>query len=89
MVFREGSVSQPRPSELLDDVADDLAVLSRERFPLQTPLNLSALQYQLRNDVMRGLIAEGEVIGRKTKKVKFTTYPIPVMSITITYYRPR
>ena len=89
VVFREGEVPQPDPSKLLDDLADDLAVLSRERFPLETPRNLSALQYQLRDNALRGLITEGEVIDRGIRKVKFTAYPIPLMSVTITYYRPQ
>lgn len=88
VVFREGSLSPPRPDDLLDDAADDLAVLSRERFPRGTPSNLSALQNQLRGDAVRGLIAEGEVIGGGTIKAVFTAHPIPVMSATITYYRP-
>ena len=87
VVFREGEAVPPDPRLLLDDVADDLAVLSRERFPRETPRNLSALQHQLRDTATRGLIAEGKVIGRETRNVVFTPDPIPVMSATITYYR--
>ena len=92
VVFREGEVSRPLASDLLDDVADDLAVLSRERFPLTTPQNLSVLQAQLREDARRkdaprGLIAEGKVIEGKTRTVTFTPHPIPMMSVTVTYYR--
>ena len=88
-VFREGEVSQPPATDLLDDVADDMAVLSRERFPLTIPRNLPALQAQLRNDAVRGLITEGEVMHGRTRTVSFTPHPIPVMSVTVTYYRPQ
>ena len=86
-VFREGPVSPPAANDLLDDLAEDIAVLSRERFPVSTPRNLPALKAQLHRGDTRGLIAEGELIEGRTRKVKFDANPVPVMSVTITYYR--
>ena len=86
VVFGEGKVPQPALDKLPDDLADDLAVLSREPFPSKPVLNLSALQFQLRDGATRGMIAEGEVLVGVTRKVEFIPYPVPLMSVTITYY---
>ncbi len=70
------------------DEAEDLAALSRGVFPEEQPRNLAALQAQLRDSATRGLIAQGEKTSSEVQRVKFNADPIPVMSATITYYKP-
>jgi hypothetical protein len=38
---------------------------------------------------VRGLIAEGETINSKVQKVKVKFDTIPVMAVTIVYYKPQ
>jgi hypothetical protein len=90
-VFREKKgKDKPMPVPTLkeDDEAEDLVALSRGIFPPEQPRNLSALQSQLRAEATRGLIAEGEETSSKVQRVKFKADPLPVMSATITYYKP-
>jgi hypothetical protein len=87
VVFREQR-DRNRSGGDLSYEAEDLAVLQRGLFPRKKPLNLAALQFQLREDGSRGLIGEGEKVESKVRHVSFTPDPVPVMTATITYYRP-
>jgi hypothetical protein len=90
-VFREKKgkgVSAPVLTRNGVEEAEDLAALSRGVFPMEQPRNLAALQVQLRDQATRGLIAEGEKTNSEVQHVKFNADPIPVMSATISYYRP-
>jgi hypothetical protein len=88
-VFRERKGKEPPPS--LDEDAEDEAATNRGIFPGQTPRTLSALQSQLRAEarVTRGLIEKGEAIAASLKRVSFKADETPIMSATITYYRPK
>ena len=58
-------------------------------FPAKPPENLSALRHQLhQGSINRGLIVQGQQIGAAIRRVEFRPDPTPVMSATITYYRP-
>jgi hypothetical protein len=90
-VFAEKPGKSP-PSDLPSDTAEDLAALTRGIVPEQTPLNLAALKHQLRDDASfdnrsRGLILSGAQTLQATRFVRFTAEPVPVMSVTITYYK--
>ncbi len=89
VVFREQAVREkPLP---LDDEAEDLVALSRGVLPAERPQTLAALKFRLREGGRggsRGLIGEGQTIGAAVRDVAFEPDPTPVMSATITYYRP-
>ena len=36
----------------------------------------------------RGIVAQGERIGNRTRRVEFKADPTPLMTITIVYYHP-
>ena len=78
--------------ERVNDEAEDLAALTGGKYPRKPPENLAALKFQLRsgaaNASTRGLIAEGKKIGATIRHLSFEPGPTPVMSATITYYRP-
>ena len=89
VVFREQTVREEPPP--LDDEAEDLAALSRGVLPAERPQTLAALKFRLREGGRggsRGLIGEGQTIGAAVRDVEFQPDPTPVMSATITYYRP-
>jgi hypothetical protein len=84
------SATPPRPSaKILDDNAEDFAILNRGLFPQQTPATLSALKSQLVASAgTRGLIVEGQTEEGATRSVKFDPDPVPIMVATVTYYKP-
>jgi hypothetical protein len=90
VVFREARGA--KKSLALDDEAEDLAALTGGNYPRRPPANLAALRFQLRsgaaNASTRGLIAQGKEIGSNIRRIEFQPDPTPVMSATITYYRP-
>jgi hypothetical protein len=90
VVFRQKNTRQAAPP--LDDEGEDLAALSRGVLPSERPLTLAALKYQLRAGVKtgdsRGLIVEGGRITPTIHTVEFEPDPSPVMSVTISYYKP-
>ena len=87
VVFREASGGGEPLA--LDEEAEDLAAVSRAAFPAKPPENLSALRHQLhQGSINRGLIVQGQQIGAAIRRVEFRPDPTPVMSATITYYRP-
>jgi hypothetical protein len=90
VVFREAR-GKKKPIAL-DDEAEDLAALTGGRYPKKPPENLAALKFQLRsgagNSSNRGLIAQGKEIGARIRRLQFQPDPTPVMSTTLTYYRP-
>jgi hypothetical protein len=87
VVFREKQ-GKDRPLAVVSEEDEDLAALTRAVFPAEKPRNLAALKAQLRADATRGLIEGGDVIPSKVQQVKFQPDPTPVMTATITYYRP-
>jgi hypothetical protein len=87
VVFREASGGGEPLA--LEEEAEDLAAVSRAAFPAKPPENLSALRHQLhQGSINRGLIVQGQEIGAAIRRVKFRPDSTPVMSATITYYRP-
>jgi hypothetical protein len=87
VVFREAS-GKSEPLALAEE-AEDLAAMERAAWPAKPPENLSALRLQLhQGSLNRGLIVEGPQIGAAIRRVEFRPDPTPVMSATITYYRP-
>jgi hypothetical protein len=81
--------SKPKPRDFPEE--EDLNALQWGTFPSKPAMNLAALQEQLRTNGnrLRGLIAEGETIESKVQWVKVKLDPIPVMTVTIIYYRPQ
>jgi hypothetical protein len=78
----------------IDDTAEDVALISRSAMPEEQPQNLAALKFVIREGagrsrLGRGMIAEGGKIGAAIRRVEFEPDPTPMMSATITYYRPR
>jgi hypothetical protein len=90
VVFREKTRGVAAPP--LDDEGEDLIALSRGALPPEGPKTLAALKFRLREGAgqgsSRGLIVEGESIGAATRTVVFQAEATPVMSATITYYKP-
>ena len=90
VVFREARGTKTRLA--LDDEAEDLAAFTGGTYPRKPPENLAALKFQLRsgaaNASTRGLIVQGKEIGAAIRRLAFQPSPTPVMSATITYYRP-
>lgn len=89
-VFSEKRGKEPPP--LLNDDAEDLAALHRGAFPSERPLNLAALKHQLREDAKkssdRGLMVPGQQIDAGIRRVTFKPEAVPMLSVTITYYKP-
>ena len=89
VVFREQTVREEPPP--LDDEAEDVVALARGVLPAERPQTLAALKFRLREGGQggsRGLIDPGPTIGAPVRDVAFPPDPTPVMSATITYYRP-
>ena len=90
VVFREKKSADVAPP--LDDEGEDLAALSRGVLPPERPKTLAALKFRLREGAgqgtSRGLIVEGQEIDAKIRTVEFQAEATPVMSATITYYKP-
>lgn len=88
VVFQEQSATTPAiAQDLLDEEAEDFAILSRGTFPAKQPESLEALKSQLAHSSLgRGLITEGRTETGAIRKVNFNADPLPVMAATITYY---
>ena len=92
-VFQELQQAKPQPTILNEDEQDLVAML-RGVQPKQQPANLGALKSQIRlagkkqPETRGGLIVQGAQTNNKVKTVKFQADPTPIMSVTITYYRP-
>jgi hypothetical protein len=69
-----------------------LAALSGSVIPPDRPKTLAALKFRLREGAgqgtSRGPIIDGDKIGAATRTVEFQAEATPVMSATITYYKP-
>ncbi|MCA9051880.1 MAG: hypothetical protein KDA89_24245 [Planctomycetaceae bacterium] len=81
------------PPALADEDEEDLVAMLRGTQPSARPQNLSALKHQLRTagrdeTSTRGLIVQGQQTTSEIKAVRFAPDPTPVMSVTITYYKP-
>lgn len=93
VVFREETDEIPTDLPPLEelDTAEDLLALTRGAFPDKKPANLLALKAQLRQSddpATRALIVPGQQENREIKRVTFKTFPEPVMTATIRYYKP-
>lgn len=92
-VFQELTGTKPMPT-ILNEEDQDLIAMLRGVHPSDQPKNLGALKYQLRlagskkPQTRGGLIVQGEQTANKVRTVKFKADPTPVMSATITYYKP-
>lgn len=91
-VFQEITGPKPTPA-LLDEDEEDLIAMLRGVQPEKTPQNLSALKRQVRTIGLeglrtRGLIVQGEKTDNAIRVVTFEPDPTPIMSVTITYYKP-
>ncbi len=87
-VFRaRGKKPKDEPPVDLSDAAEDQLAMSRGLLPSRAP-NLSALKRKLRDDGSRGLIEAGGKTAFEVQTVKFEPDPVPVMTATITYYKP-
>lgn len=91
-VFQELKGTKPKPS-VLDEDEQDLIAMLRGVHPSDQPKNLGALKHQIRlagrkGSQTRGLIVQGDQTANKVRTVKFKADPTPVMSATITYYKP-
>jgi hypothetical protein len=85
-VFRELREETKAP-DLSEDVAE-VAAVGRAELPQKQSANYHALKARLLQDANRGLLGEGEKESGTVRHVEFTPDPIPVMSLTIVYYRP-
>lgn len=88
-VFQETPDDLP-PGDFLDEEAEDLLALTRSAFPKKKANSLSALKFALRGGIVRarGLIVAGQETAQQIRKVKLDPDPTPVMSATVTYYKP-
>jgi hypothetical protein len=93
-VFREQK-GQGRPPDPSDE-AGEAKVISQgtlqtpaEKDEPEKPSNFNALKFRLLSEANRGLIAEGERQAGNVRRVKFTPDPLPVMTLTVIYYRPQ
>jgi hypothetical protein len=90
VAFREKTREVAAPP--LDDEGEDLIALSRGMLPPEQPKTLAALKFRLREGAgqggSRGLIVAGETLGAAARTVEFQAESTPVMSATITYYKP-
>jgi hypothetical protein len=85
-VFRERR-GRPEPPDLSDEGAS-IEALGPARLPERAPESFAALKAQLLDEGTRGLIEDGRVIGQRVKAVRFTPDPVPLMSVTVRYYKP-
>jgi len=91
VVFQEQGPATPAPEpvNILDEEAEDFAILSRGTFPKVQPESLEALKSQLaQSSTNRGLITEGQTVAGAVRKVTFEVDPVPIMAASITYYQP-
>lgn len=94
-VFREEDFlnAADLPPAIPDEQEEDLVAILRGVQPTKTPDNLSALKHQVRTagkdgSLTRGLIVQGKAKVNSVRTVTFVPDPTPVMSVTITYYKP-
>jgi hypothetical protein len=85
-VFRERK-GKAKPEDNSEEGAA-LAAVAKGALPEKNAKNYYALKSQLLADANRGLIVEGADAKNPVKTVTFEPDPIPVMSVTIIYYRP-
>jgi hypothetical protein len=85
-VFRELREEVKTP-DLSEDVAE-VAAVGRAELPQAGSENYHALKAKLLQEANRGLLGEGEKESSAVQHVEFTPDPIPLMSLTIVYYRP-
>lgn len=79
----------PKKGDGTIDEADELAV-QRGAYPTTKPESLAALQSALRQQTAtRGRIRPGEKIPQsELKRVPFEPDPVPVMAVTVRYFKP-
>jgi len=85
-VYREYK-GKVKPRDNTDEGAA-LAAVTRGDWPEEKSKNYNALKARLLEDANRGLIVEGATANSAVKSVAFEPDPVPVMSVTIIYYRP-
>ncbi|HCO25109.1 MAG: hypothetical protein CME31_01790 [Gimesia sp.] len=91
-VFQELKGAKPVPT-ILNEEDQDLIAMLRGVHPSGQPKNLGALKHQIRlagrkEAQTRGLIVQGKKSANKVQTVIFNADPTPVMSVTITYFKP-
>jgi hypothetical protein len=87
-VFGERT-TRPAPLDVQDDEAADAFVVSKSLRPSERKSSFDALKSTLLADANRGLIAEGQMVeSGEAPIVKFDQDPLPVMVLTIVYYKP-
>lgn len=77
-----------QPSGDLSEETQNAKVVEKAQLPEKKADNFSALTAQLLADANRGMIAEGNVLGRSIRIVKFEVDETPLMSLTVVYYKP-
>jgi hypothetical protein len=85
-VFRERK-GKAKPRDNTDEGAA-LAAVTRGDLPEEKSKNYNSLKAHLLEDANRGLIVEGATAHSAVKSVAFEPDPVPVMSVTIVYYKP-
>jgi CHAT domain-containing protein len=85
-VFRELK-GEAEPPELSDE-AEEAASVGRAQLPGRKPINYHALKASLLEEANRGLLVPGAKEEGVVQRVTFRPDPIPVMTLTIVYYRP-
>jgi hypothetical protein len=87
-VFRERAEKRPLP-KLDDEDEVKVAAVAKTALPSEKPKNFAALKATLLEDADRGLLGGGErVKSGSLEAVSFDADPVPVMSLTIVYYKP-
>ncbi|WP_020472697.1 hypothetical protein [Zavarzinella formosa] len=84
-VFRDRK-GMPPVGELGKE-AEITKVLQDAHPPENKPMNFHALTARMLDDANRGLIGEGNTVGSEIKQVEFKSDPIPVMCLTVVYYK--
>lgn len=90
-VFKEFTGPEPVPT--LDEDEADLIAMLRGIRPTEPSDNLSALKGKIRaaakeTPTHRGALDAGDKTENRIQIVKFKANPIPVMAVTITYFKP-
>jgi hypothetical protein len=92
-VFRERQ-GKPRPPDPSDEtreaevVAKGTLQTNPEPGEPDRPSSFASLKARMLADSNRGLIGEGQRQAGAVQTVKFDADPLPVMALTVTYYRP-
>jgi hypothetical protein len=82
-----GELKGARPADDLTDETQTTRIVEKAKLPDKKAESFNALSAQLLADANRGLITEGNVLGRKINLTKFTSDPTPLMSLTVIYYQ--